>query len=121
MIINALSGLPLPVYGYGKQVRDWVYVDDHANALIKVATSAPIGEHYNIGGNNEKENIEVVLVFAKFLMNLLQKNKKIVNHKNLIKFVEDKGHDVRYAIDSNKLDNLGWELLKLWKLEFIKL
>ena len=91
MIINALSGLPLPVYGYGKQVRDWVYVDDHANALIKVATSAPIGEHYNIGGNNEKENIEVVLAICKILDELYyKKNKKIVNHKNLIKFVEDR-------------------------------
>lgn len=100
MINNALSDKPLPVYGTGKNVRDWLYVEDHAKAIDMVTQNGKLGEIYNIGGHNEKQNIDIVNII------LEQLNKS----KDLIKYVEDrKGHDKRYAIDPTKIKNdLGW-------------
>lgn len=107
MILNALSGKPLPVYGDGKQVRDWLYVEDHARALILVAQKGEIGETYNIGGHNEKQNIEVVTLLCRLLDELRPSSKP---YSDLITFVQDRpGHDVRYAIDASKIaSELGW-------------
>ncbi len=112
MILNALSGKTLPVYGDGKQIRDWLYVEDHAEALYRVATNGQIGETYNIGGHNEKQNIEVVHTLCDLLEELAA-DKKPVNvdyYKDLITFVKDRpGHDRRYAIDASKIAReLGW-------------
>jgi dTDP-glucose 4,6-dehydratase len=111
IILNALDGKSLPVYGDGKQVRDWLFVDDHARALYKVVCEGKVGETYNIGGFNEKQNIEVVHSICNQL-NLLIKNKPngVNDFKELITFVEDRpGHDVRYAIDTDKINKeLGW-------------
>lgn len=114
IIINALEGKPLPVYGNGNQVRDWLYVDDHAKALYKVVTEGVVGETYNIGGHNEKENIEVVKTICNILEELapIQKSKlKIEKYQELIVYVRDRpGHDLRYAIDANKIEKeLGWK------------
>ena len=111
MILNALSGKPLPVYGDGNQIRDWLYVDDHARALYKVATQGKIGETYNIGGHNEKKNIEVVNLICDLLEELApEKPEGIGSYHDLITFVKDRpGHDVRYAIDASKIQKeLGW-------------
>ena len=111
MILNALAGKALPVYGDGKQVRDWLYVEDHARALYTVLTKGQAGETYNIGGHNEKRNIEVVELICQLLEELApQKPAKVKNYKDLITFVKDRpGHDVRYAIDASKIENeLGW-------------
>ena len=111
-IINALKGLPLPIYGDGKQVRDWLYVDDHARALYKVLCNGSVGETYNIGGNNEKTNIEVVQGICSILEELAPNKPQGLNHySDLITFVKDRpGHDVRYAIDTSKIKReLGWE------------
>ncbi|MGM0855814.1 MAG: dTDP-glucose 4,6-dehydratase [Pseudomonadota bacterium] len=130
MILNALAGKPLPVYGDGQQIRDWLYVEDHARALIKVATEGQVGETYNIGGHNEKTNLEVVEAICEILDELVGVNgeSKVVSrntthhspltihdspstpHKKLITFVTDRpGHDVRYAIDASKIEReLGW-------------
>lgn len=111
-ILNALKGKSLPVYGKGDQVRDWLYVDDHVSALILVALEASIGETYNIGGNNEKKNIEVVELICDLLEEMRpQKNNGKKYYRNLIKFVTDRpGHDRRYAIDSRKIrKDLGWK------------
>jgi dTDP-glucose 4,6-dehydratase len=107
MILNALEGKPLPVYGKGNQIRDWLYVEDHARALVKVATEGKVGETYNIGGHNEKQNIEVVTSICDILDELVPANS---SYKELITYVEDRpGHDMRYAIDSTKVKNdLGW-------------
>lgn len=100
MINNALEGKELPVYGDGNQVRDWLYVDDHCTAIERVLLSGEIGEVYNVGGNSEKENIEIV----KKILETLNKS------EGLIKYVKDRpGHDRRYAIDSSKLRKLGWK------------
>ena len=111
-ILNALKGKSLPVYGKGDQIRDWLYVDDHVSALVLVALEANIGETYNIGGNNEMKNIEVVKLICDFLeeMHPLKNNGKKY-YRNLIKFVTDRpGHDRRYAIDSRKIRrDLGWK------------
>ena len=111
MILNALDAQPLPVYGDGSQVRDWLYVEDHVKALYLVATTGTVGETYNIGGHNEKTNLEVV----ETICDLLGEHGPeipdgIGNYKELITFVEDRpGHDVRYAIDASKIsDELGW-------------
>jgi dTDP-glucose 4,6-dehydratase len=107
VILNALEGKPLPIYGKGDQIRDWLYVEDHARALVLVATKGEIGETYNIGGHNEKQNIEVV----KTICNILdQKVPKETPYEELITFVKDRpGHDVRYAIDASKIQKeLGW-------------
>lgn len=111
IILNALAGKPLPVYGNGKQIRDWLYVEDHARALILVATKGKIGQTYNIGGHNEKQNIEVVTTLCQLLEELApNKPKGVKQYQDLITYVTDRpGHDVRYAIDAGKIQNeLGW-------------
>ena len=110
-ILNALAGKPLPVYGNGQQIRDWLYVDDHARALYLVATKGAIGETYNIGGHNERKNIDVVETICALLEELVpQKPQGIVRYRDLITFVADRpGHDLRYAIDAAKIArDLGW-------------
>ncbi|WP_434986173.1 dTDP-glucose 4,6-dehydratase [Vreelandella zhaodongensis] len=108
MILNALAGKPLPVYGDGQQIRDWLYVEDHARALIKVATEGKIGETYNIGGHNEKANLTVVETLCDLLQELVPKES---SYRELITFVTDRpGHDLRYAIDASKIEReLGWK------------
>jgi dTDP-glucose 4,6-dehydratase len=110
MILNAINEKPLTIYGSGKNVRDWLYVDDHVEALYKVIRNAEIGSTYNIGGNNEKTNLQVVYAICDFLDDLLPRESKN-SYKDLITFVEDRlGHDFRYAIDSSKIStNLGWK------------
>jgi dTDP-glucose 4,6-dehydratase len=112
-ILNALAGKPLPVYGDGKQIRDWLYVEDHARALVTVATQGKVGETYNIGGHNEKANIEVVKTICAILAELAPIKDSTLNidsYESLITFVKDRpGHDVRYAIDAGKIQReLGW-------------
>jgi len=112
VILNALSGKALPVYGDGSQIRDWLYVEDHARALVKVATEGKIGETYNIGGHNEKRNIEVVKTICALLEELVPIKPEGVNaYEDLITYVKDRpGHDVRYAIDASKIAHeLGWK------------
>lgn len=108
MIINALEGKPLPVYGNGLNVRDWLYVDDHADALLTVATTGELGESYNIGGHNEKANIEVVKAICAILDEL--KPDPQGPRERLIAYVTDRpGHDARYAIDAGKIGReLRW-------------
>lgn len=128
MILNALAGKPLPVYGNGQQIRDWLYVEDHARALIKVATEGQVGETYNIGGHNERTNLHVVETICEILDELVLGEKlgvrseensanpsqaqrsPLTTYKELITFVTDRpGHDVRYAIDASKIEReLGW-------------
>ena len=111
MILNALQGKPLPVYGKGNQVRDWLFVEDHARALVEVATRGVVGETYNIGGHNEKQNIDVVKTVCRLLDELSpSKHRHIERYEELITFVKDRpGHDVRYAIDASKIEReLGW-------------
>lgn len=111
VILNALHGKSLPVYGDGKQIRDWLFVEDHARALYKVVTEGKVGETYNIGGHNEKQNIEVVHTICELLEELVpNKPDGIANYKDLITFVKDRpGHDVRYAIDATKMQQeLNW-------------
>ncbi|MBK0395289.1 dTDP-glucose 4,6-dehydratase [Kingella bonacorsii] len=111
MILNALDGKPLPVYGDGKQIRDWLYVEDHARALYLVVTQGKIGETYNIGGFNEKQNIQVVRIICELLEELApNKPQGIAHYADLITHVTDRaGHDVRYAIDASKIQReLGW-------------
>ncbi|WP_370231009.1 dTDP-glucose 4,6-dehydratase [Marinobacter nauticus] len=107
MILNALEGKPLPVYGKGDQIRDWLYVEDHARALYKVVTEGKPGETYNIGGHNEKQNIEVVHTICDILQVLRPQER---SYRDLITFVQDRpGHDMRYAIDASKIHReLGW-------------
>lgn len=113
MILNALAGKPLPVYGDGNQIRDWLYVEDHARALVKVVTEGEVGETYNIGGHNEKRNIEVVRTLCCLLEELAADLKPagVARYEDLIIFVKDRpGHDVRYAIDASKIEcELGWK------------
>jgi len=113
VILNALEGKPLPVYGKGNQIRDWLYVEDHARALYKVLTEGVVGETYNIGGHNEKQNIDVVNKICELLDELRplsSTNLEIKKHNELIAFVKDRpGHDIRYAIDASKIQHeLGW-------------
>ena len=111
MILNALDGKPLPVYGDGKQIRDWLYVEDHARALYLVVTQGKIGETYNIGGFNEKQNIQVVRTICELLEELApNKPQGVAHYADLITHVTDRaGHDVRYAIDASKIQReLGW-------------
>ncbi len=112
MILNALEGKPLPVYGNGMQIRDWLYVEDHARALYKVVTEGKVGETYNIGGHNEKANIEVVKTICSILEELVpNKPQGVTQYSDLITYVTDRpGHDVRYAIDAAKIGiELGWK------------
>lgn len=108
MILNALEGKPLPVYGRGDQVRDWLYVEDHARALCQVMARGRLGETYNIGGHNEKSNLQVV----ESLCDLLQELAPVAQrrYRDLITFAQDRpGHDHRYAIDAGKIEReLGW-------------
>jgi dTDP-glucose 4,6-dehydratase len=111
MILNALSGKPLPIYGEGDQIRDWLYVDDHARALCLIATTGLLGETYNIGGHNEKTNMEVVQTLCDILDELAPDHPNgIKQYSDLITYVEDRpGHDLRYAIDAEKIErDLGW-------------
>lgn len=111
VILNAIHGKPLPIYGNGLQVRDWLYVEDHTKALIKVVTEGKIGETYNIGGHNEKTNLEVVETICDLLEELApQKPSGVINYRDLINFVKDRpGHDARYAIDASKIEReLAW-------------
>ncbi|WP_439888872.1 dTDP-glucose 4,6-dehydratase [Pseudomonas sp. MBLB4123] len=132
VILNALEGKPLPVYGNGNQIRDWLYVEDHARALYKVVTEGVVGETYNVGGHNEKQNIEVVHTICDLLDELrpmqspagvgssavhpasacesAQSDDEVRSYRNLITFVQDRpGHDLRYAIDASKIQReLGW-------------
>jgi dTDP-glucose 4,6-dehydratase len=111
VILNALAGKALPVYGDGSQIRDWLYVEDHARALVEVVTQGKVGETYNIGGHNEKRNIEVVHTLCDLLEELApQKPEGITQYRDLITFVKDRpGHDTRYAIDASKIQSeLGW-------------
>ena len=112
VILNALEGKPLPVYGNGKQTRDWLFVEDHARALYKVVSEGKVGETYNIGGHNEKQNIEVVQAICSLLEELApNKPGGVAAYKDLVTFVTDRpGHDHRYAIDASKIGReLGWK------------
>ncbi len=110
-ILNALNGKSLPVYGKGEQVRDWLYVDDHVNGLYEVATKGELGETYNIGGNQEQRNIDVVETICAILEELAPiKPEGVIRYDDLIDYVEDRpGHDFRYAINAEKISKtLGW-------------
>ena len=112
MILNALAGKPLPVYGDGQQVRDWLFVEDHARALLKVVTEGAVGETYNIGGHNEQKNIDVVHGICALLEELAPERPAGLEHfSDLITYVVDRpGHDQRYAIDASKIEKeLGWK------------
>ncbi|MBF4256163.1 dTDP-glucose 4,6-dehydratase [Vibrio anguillarum] len=112
MILNALEGKVLPVYGNGMQIRDWLFVEDHARALYKAVTEGKVGETYNIGGHNEKANIEVVKTICALLEELApNKPAGVAHYQDLITYVKDRpGHDVRYAIDASKIEReLGWK------------
>ena len=123
MILNALEGKTMPVYGKGDQVRDWLYVEDHARALYKVLTNGKIGETYNIGGHNEKQNIEVVFKLCELLEELTADNVHSLANgfrggfKSLIAHVDDRpGHDMRYVIDARKIEKeLGWKPLETFE------
>ncbi|MDD2540689.1 MAG: dTDP-glucose 4,6-dehydratase [Desulfuromonadaceae bacterium] len=112
IILNALHGKSLPVYGDGQQIRDWLYVEDHARALVEVVTKGQIGETYNIGGHNEQRNLTVVHTICDLLEELVPERKStdISSYRDLITFVKDRpGHDARYAIDASKIEReLGW-------------
>lgn len=116
MIIRGLEGKQLPVYGNGKNVRDWLYVEDHARALIQVAQNAKNGSSYNIGGHNEKKNVDVVHLVCDLLDKYVPDH-KIGKRSGLIHFVQDRpGHDARYAIDAAKIEaDLGWKPLETFE------
>ena len=107
MILNALEGKPLPIYGTGANIRDWLYVEDHAKALHAIVARGQVGEKYNVGGRNERTNIDVVHAICRILDDL---SPTMGPHNRLITFVRDRpGHDARYAIDATKLEQeLGW-------------
>ncbi|WP_286717297.1 dTDP-glucose 4,6-dehydratase [Thalassolituus sp. UBA2009] len=111
VILNALHGKPLPIYGKGDQIRDWLYVEDHARALHRVITKGEVGETYNIGGHNEKRNIEVVQTICTILDDLVADKAPDGGYATLITYVKDRpGHDRRYAIDASRIaDELGWQ------------
>lgn len=111
MILNALEGKPLPVYGNGQQIRDWLYVEDHARALALVFEKGRVGEEYNIGGHNERKNLDVVHTLCALLEELApNKPAGLARYADLITYVQDRpGHDLRYAIDAGKIQReLGW-------------
>ncbi|APG26450.1 dTDP-glucose 4,6-dehydratase [Syntrophotalea acetylenivorans] len=111
IINNALNGKDLPVYGDGKNVRDWLYVEDHCNAILTVLEKGQVGQTYNVGGNNEKQNIEIVKTICDILDEKVGFLPSGESRRSLIRFVKDRpGHDLRYAIDATKIkDELGWE------------
>ncbi|WP_192878419.1 dTDP-glucose 4,6-dehydratase [Limnobaculum parvum] len=118
IILNALEGKALPVYGNGAQVRDWLFVEDHARALYKVVTEGVIGETYNIGGHNERKNIEVVRTICQLLEELApSKPEGVAKYEDLITYVTDRpGHDMRYAIDASKIEReLNWKPLETFE------
>jgi dTDP-glucose 4,6-dehydratase len=118
MILNALDGKPLPVYGRGEQIRDWLHVEDHARALYRVVTWGRVGETYNIGGRNERRNIDVVRAICDLLEELVpERPRGVARYRDLIASVQDRpGHDFRYAIDSTKLvRELAWEPLETFE------
>lgn len=121
IILNALQGKPIPVYGKGENIRDWLFVEDHVSALWVVISKGKIGETYCIGGNNEKQNIDVVNIICR-LMDEINENSKVGRHTDLITFVKDRpGHDLRYAIDAAKIKNdLGWEPVTTFEEGFRK-
>ncbi|WP_313083590.1 GDP-mannose 4,6-dehydratase, partial [Atlantibacter sp.] len=108
VILNALDGKALPIYGKGDQIRDWLYVEDHARALYTVVTTGVIGETYNIGGHNEKQNLDVVLTICDLLDEIVP---KATSYREQITYVTDRpGHDRRYAIDASKMSReLNWK------------
>lgn len=110
VILNALQEKPIPVYGKGENIRDWLYVDDHVKGLFNVLEKGIPGESYNIGGNNEQRNIDLVRAICSDLDEMIE-NRKVESYKSLITFVQDRpGHDKRYAIDSSKIQKeLGWK------------
>lgn len=110
MILNAIEGKPLPVYGDGKQVRDWLYVEDHCEAILLVLRQAPASESYNIGGGNQPTNLEIVESLCTIIDEVLPAS-PYKPHRQLIRFVADRpGHDRRYAMDSTKISTqLGWQ------------
>lgn len=110
VILNALADRPLPIYGKGDQIRDWLYVEDHARALYKVVTEGKVGETYNIGGHNEMQNIDVVKTICQVLDEIHPSTQRH-HYAELISFVEDRpGHDLRYAIDASKIEqSLNWK------------
>ena len=114
VILNALEGKPLPVYGKGDQIRDWLYVEDHARALYTVVTQGKIGETYNIGGHNEQRNLDVVHTICDLLDEIVPKK---VSYRRQITFIKDRpGHDRRYAIDAKKISKeLGWKPLETFE------
>ncbi|XOV89453.1 MAG: dTDP-glucose 4,6-dehydratase [Pseudomonadota bacterium] len=123
MILNALEGKPLPVYGDGAQIRDWLHVEDHARALYLVATTGTPGETYNIGGHNEVKNIDVVKAICNLLEDKAQQKPVNINRfEDLITFVTDRpGHDVRYAIDAGKIkQELGWQPIETFETGLAK-
>jgi len=109
MIINALNDMPLPIYGNGKNVRDWIHVQDHCDAIINIIENGEIGEKYNIGGDCELENVQIVNKICEILDTLKPRENR-GSYSKLIKFVDDRpGHDYRYAVDFNKItSSLGW-------------
>ena len=120
VILKALRGDSIPVYGKGENVRDWLYVEDHAEALVRIIEQGAPGETYNIGGNNERSNLELVTMLCSILDELrptaknellTERETKIENYKQLITFVADRpGHDLRYAINAKKIEaELGWK------------
>jgi dTDP-glucose 4,6-dehydratase len=112
IILNALNNKSLPIYGNGSQIRDWLYVDDHTDALIKVINEGKVGETYNIGGNCEKTNLELVYLICEILNHIKRSEKNTIHdYKDLITFVDDRpGHDQRYAIDTLKISKeLSWK------------
>lgn len=119
VILNALEGKNLPIYGKGDQIRDWLYVEDHARALYTVVTLGKVGETYNIGGHNEKQNLDVVLTICDLLDELIPAPK---SYRDLITYVSDRpGHDRRYAIDAEKIKNeLGWKPLETFETGIYK-
>jgi len=118
-----LNGKFLPIYGTGEQIRDWLYVDDHARALVKVMESGKDAETYNIGGFNEKSNINVVKTICRILDKLVPEHPVGINkYEELITFVDDRpGHDIRYAINANKINlELGWKPIETFETGIYK-
>jgi dTDP-glucose 4,6-dehydratase len=110
VILNAIKGEPLPIYGDGSQIRDWLYVEDHCEAIWRVIRESQVGETYNIGGNNQTTNVDLVKEICRILDERLI-DSPYIPHEDLITFVEDRpGHDYRYAMDTTKIkDEIGWQ------------
>ena len=120
VILNALHGKPIPIYGKGENIRDWLYVDDHADALLTVLQKGELGRTYNVGGNNERSNIELVRTICD-LMDRHESTER-TDHASLITYVTDRaGHDQRYAVDASRIkDELGWTPKVEWNEGFEK-